>query len=119
MGLFDLFGSRAPAGYRDITVGDFEGEHVGARLVDVREPDEFVEAHIKNSELVPLSGLMNSCGDWDRNQPYILICRSGNRSGTAAQMMAQKGFTNLMNLAGGMIAWQRAGYEIEKGAPKK
>lgn len=119
MGLFDLFGGRASAGYRDITVGDFGAEHVGARLVDVREPGEFVEAHIKDSELVPLSSLMSAARDWDRNVPYILICRSGNRSGTAAQMMAQQGFTNLMNLAGGMIAWQRAGYEIETGPPRK
>jgi rhodanese-related sulfurtransferase len=44
----------------------------------------------------------------------VMICRSGNRSGRAAQALASIGFSRVMNLTGGMLAWNAAGLPIEK-----
>jgi rhodanese-related sulfurtransferase len=43
-----------------------------------------------------------------------LICRSGNRSGKAAALLASKGFKDLVNMAGGMLQWNALGLPIEK-----
>ncbi|MDP2316406.1 MAG: rhodanese-like domain-containing protein [Pseudomonadota bacterium] len=96
-----------PAGYRDVPpLGAIH--HLGdVRLIDVREPDEFVGplGHIPGAELVPLSTVADLAAGWDRDQPVLLICRSGARSARAATALAGLGFGNVFNLVGGMIAW--------------
>ena len=47
------------------------------------------------------------------DKPIVCICRSGNRSTTACDLLARQGFTQLRNVRGGMIAWARVGYPIE------
>ncbi len=76
------------------------------RRIDVREPDEYTGplGHLPGAELVPLATLEAASATWPREAPLLLICRSGGRSATAAQALAQRGFTRLYNLAGGMLA---------------
>ena len=78
----------------------------GVRRIDVREPHEFDGelGHLPGAELVPLGTIENACEGWPREQPLLLICRSGNRSMKAAEKLAQRGFRRLYNLAGGMLA---------------
>jgi rhodanese-related sulfurtransferase len=96
-----------PAGYRDLPpLGALH--HLGElRLVDVREPDEFIGplGHVPGAELVPLLTIAAAVADWDRDAPVLLICRSGGRSARAATVLAGMGFRNLFNLVGGMLAW--------------
>lgn len=96
-----------PAGFRDISpLGALH--HLGdLRLVDVREPDEYVGplGHIPGAELVPVSTVTTVAADWDRVAPLLLICRSGARSARAGAALSQMGFANLYNLVGGMLAW--------------
>ncbi len=77
-------------------------------LIDVREPHENAEFNI-GGKLLPL-GKIQSLQIEDiedlKNEEVILYCRSGNRSGMAAQMLDLAGFTNTKNLAGGMLAWR-------------
>jgi rhodanese-related sulfurtransferase len=115
MGLFDMFKGGGEQAWREITVDQLEAERDGARVVDVREPAEFVAGHVAGSELVPLSTVLQAAESWDRNQRVLLVCRSGNRSGTAASWLKQRGFADPVNVLGGMIAWERAGYPIETG----
>lgn len=77
------------------------------RLVDVREPHEYTGplSHIDGSELVPLRGLMDNAGSWEKSQPILLICRSGRRSARAAEALMDQGFEHCTNLLGGMIRW--------------
>jgi rhodanese-related sulfurtransferase len=87
----------------------------GARVVDVREPDEFVAGHIAGAELVPLGGIERAAKTWNREQEIVVVCRSGGRSGRAAKILTDLGFTRILNMAGGMLAWNDAGLPITKG----
>ena len=77
-------------------------------LVDVREPHEHTDFNI-GGILLPLGQVqalqIDAIEDMKNEQVYI-YCRSGNRSGQACMMLETMGFTNLVNVTGGMLAWQ-------------
>ena len=100
-----------PAGYREISPLAAQ-HHLGdLRVIDVREPDEFVGplGHVPGAELVPLATLAGAAAGWRRDKPLLLICRSGGRSSRAAILLAGMGFRQLFNLAGGMLVWDANG----------
>ena len=84
-------------------------------IVDIREQSEFDKFHIKNSLFVPRGILETACEDeYDdalpalvngRDKEIIVICRSGNRSVLATQMMMQLGFTNVSSMKTGLRGW--------------
>jgi rhodanese-related sulfurtransferase len=77
-------------------------------LVDVREPNEYQEFNI-GAKLVPLGKIQSMQADeLDdlKDEEVILHCRSGKRSATAAMFLETMGFTNTVNVEGGMLAWQ-------------
>jgi rhodanese-related sulfurtransferase len=77
-------------------------------LIDVREPYENAEFNI-GGKLLPIGKIQTmQTEDIDdlKDEEVILYCRSGNRSGIAAMVLDQLGFTNTKNLTGGMLAWQ-------------
>ncbi len=78
------------------------------RIVDVREPNEFNNdlGHVQGSELVPLGTVASAAQSWIREAPLVLVCRSGGRSGKAALALQAMGFTRVVSLRGGMLAWQ-------------
>ena len=84
-------------------------------LVDIREQDEFKVAHIKGSLHVPRGILEASC-DWNyaetipalvkaRQQPVVVICRSGNRSALAVDTMQMMGYEHIFSLKTGLKGW--------------
>lgn len=78
-------------------------------LVDVREPHEHAEFNIGGT-LIPLGkiqGMQLEELEDLKQQEIICYCRSGNRSGQAAMILDQLGFTNTKNLIGGMLGWQQ------------
>lgn len=83
-------------------------------LLDVREPQEYREGHISGARLIPLGELGKRLGELPRDREILVICRSGNRSGAATRQLLSAGF-RAVNLSGGMIGWQRAGYPIRRG----
>ncbi|MDE3185225.1 MAG: rhodanese-like domain-containing protein [Bacteroidota bacterium] len=77
-------------------------------LVDVRQPEEIAEYNIGGVAL-PLGNIQNmQIEDIEdlKNKEVILYCRSGQRSGIAAMILEQMGFSNTKNLTGGMLAWR-------------
>ena len=77
-------------------------------LIDVREPDEFKEFNI-GGRLVPLGKIQSMQADeLDdlKNEELIVHCRSGKRSVTACLFLETMGFTNTVNVEGGVLAWQ-------------
>lgn len=88
----------------------------GAPILDVREPHEYAEVHAPGSLLVPLGQLASRANEFRtfENKPIILICRSGQRSSAAAEMLAQQGFKVVYNVQGGIIAWEKAGLPVER-----
>jgi sulfate permease, SulP family len=78
-------------------------------LIDVREPREFHRGHIPDAELISLPELLADGTNLPREEPIVLICRSGRRSQRAAHVLQSRGFTNISMLEGGMLAWEAAG----------
>lgn len=105
-----------PAGYKDVSPAEVTLPPAGFRIIDVREPDEYVGelGHIAGAELVPLATVTAKASSWNKDEPILCVCRSGGRSGNAAQALGRLGFGKAMNLVGGMLAWNAAGLPIEK-----
>ena len=77
-------------------------------MVDVREPHEHTEFNI-GGLLLPLGKVQTMQTDEIdelKNETIYLYCRSGNRSGQACLILETMGFKNLVNVSGGMLAWQ-------------
>lgn len=65
----------------------------GALILDVRTPDEYRQGHVKGSLNIPLDRLPQSLMELDKQRPIITCCRSGMRSGSAASLLSENGFT--------------------------
>jgi adenylyltransferase/sulfurtransferase len=76
-------------------------------LLDVREPEEYARGHLPGTTLLPLSNLPKGVATIPRHHSVVVYCQSGRRSEQAVeQLRAQYGFSNLLSLEGGMIAWE-------------
>jgi phage shock protein E len=83
-------------------------------LIDVREDWEYAEGHIPGAVLIPFDQIPDRFAEIPQDKTVIAVCRSGNRSSQAISFLSQRGFNNVHNMQGGMLAWDQAGYEIEK-----
>ena len=88
------------------------------QLIDVREPDEWEAGRIEGARHIPLGELGNRLGEIDRGRPVVAVCRSGSRSGKAADALRARGY-DAENLDGGMQAWEQAGlpFSAPDGGP--
>lgn len=113
--LFDA-ASETPQGYRELEPSQLPERIVGVRIIDVREPAEFTGelGHIPGAELVPLSTVSNASAGWARDADLLVVCRSGGRSSRAAQLLSALGFRRVINLFGGMMAYNEAGLPISR-----
>ena len=84
-------------------------------FVDCREQEEWDEAHIKGATLLPLSELQVKYEAVlpNKNIPVVIQCRSGKRSMNACMFLLSKGYSDLVNVEGGILAWNEAGYPVE------
>jgi len=90
----------------------------GIQLLDVRRPAEYEEEHIKGSTLAnweDKADFEKHTQHLDKNKPVYVYCRSGKRSGAAADFLSENGFTNVINLEGGILEWKQEGKEVETG----
>jgi rhodanese-related sulfurtransferase len=115
--LWSLFGNR----FRGIKEVDSAAalqliNHKNAVVLDVREPNEYEAGHVLNSKLIPLGKLKERMGELEKHkdQPIVVVCRSGNRSGTACFLLGKQGFAQVYNLAGGVQTWQKNKLPLEK-----
>jgi rhodanese-related sulfurtransferase len=94
-----------------------ELQQKGGLLLDVRQPDEYVEGHAPDSKLVPLARIKSRMAELTpyKDKPVAVICRSGRRSGLAVTQLREAGFTQVQNVDGGMLAWEKAGLPINQG----
>lgn len=85
------------------------------QIIDVREPHEYDICNL-GGVLIPLSTIPESFSQIDRTKQVIVHCRSGARSGQAVAWLEKNhGFTNLLNLKGGILAWSS---EVDPDFPK-
>lgn len=92
----------------------------GPRLIDVRTPAEFETAHIPGAYNVPLDLLQEHRDEIAEHldENIVLICRSGQRAGTAGLTLRDAGLPNVSILDGGMTAWQNQGFGVRRGAQR-
>jgi len=74
-------------------------------LLDVRQPGEYEAEHLPGAKLIPLPELGARLAELDADKPTMVYCAIGGRSRIAAQVLAAKGFREVMNLSGGIKAW--------------
>ncbi len=87
-----------------------------AVIIDVREPSEVAITRIPGAINIPLSQLKNRLVELGKYKQSRIItqCRTGRRSQEALKTLTSSGFTDVQNLEGGIVAWERAGLKIEK-----
>jgi rhodanese-related sulfurtransferase/rubrerythrin len=77
----------------------------GFTLLDVRQPGEYESEHLPGAKLIPLPELAGRLAELDADKPTMVYCAIGGRSRVAAQVLAAKGFREVLNLSGGIKAW--------------
>jgi rhodanese-related sulfurtransferase len=111
----------APAPTVDVhELRDLFESRSATRVLNVRPPAEFEAAHIAGSYNAPLD-VLSEHGDeiaTRLNEHVILVCRSGGRAAQAEQALQAEGMSMVRILAGGISAWQAAGFEVKRGEPR-
>lgn len=79
-----------------------QGEQV--HIIDVREPEEWTAGHIPGAKLIPLGFIPFRYTELDPDKEYVIVCRSGHRSGLACEQLQALGY-KAVNMAGGMLEW--------------
>jgi hydroxyacylglutathione hydrolase len=102
-------------GVKDVMPQDVLTQKNSLCLIDVRRPDEFEGelGHIAGSELLTLDFLPQKISELPADQTIVFICRSGNRSGQAAQFAQENGLKDVYNMKGGMLLWNELNLETE------
>ena len=85
-------------------------------LIDVRTPPEYDEARLAGARLIDLSSptFAEEIAALDRDLPYVIYCRTANRSASARQLMEELGFSDVADIDGGIVAWSAAGLPVER-----
>ncbi len=87
------------------------------QVLDVRTPEEYKEGFISGALLANWNDqttFQTEIVSLDKTQPVYIYCRSGKRSAAAQEWMLANGFKNVVNLEGGILAWNAAGLATEK-----
>jgi rhodanese-related sulfurtransferase len=100
---------------KEITVQELHELGSAARIIDVREPHEWAAGRIPYAELIVLATVPDHLEAFDADPTYV-ICHAGSRSAHACEFLAAQG-RDVVNVAGGMLAWGAAGFEITTGTP--
>ena len=93
---------------KQMTVKEVEtllNEGKNLNIIDVREVDEVAAGKIPGALNMPLRLVEFRMHELDKSKEYIIVCRSGGRSGRATQFLESYGF-NVINMTGGMLAWE-------------
>lgn len=102
---------------REISVDQaYELYQAGTFVLDVRAQEEWDEYHAPNTTLIPLDELESRLSELPADQDIVVVCRSGNRSQQARDILLNAGFS-ATSMAGGLKEWYAKGYPVE-GAPQ-
>jgi phage shock protein E len=80
-------------------------------ILDVRTPEEFAEGHLEGAIMIDFyeDDFADQIADLDPDVPYLVYCRSGNRSGQTAAIMEELGFADVSDVDGGIVSWFDSG----------
>jgi hydroxyacylglutathione hydrolase len=89
----------------------------GLLVLDVRQPSEWADGHIQEAQFITGAELPQRMEEVPRDQRVAVICGSGFRSSASWSLLRHHGYERVVNVIGGMTAWQSAGYEVERESP--
>jgi rhodanese-related sulfurtransferase len=83
-------------------------------VLDVRTPEEYAAGHLEGATLIDFyePGFAEQIAALDPGVPYVVYCRSGNRSGETTALMDELGFASVADVDGGILAWDAAGLPV-------
>lgn len=118
LGMAGCSSAASTDGFTDNNVTQFKDyiTEPGVQLVDVRTPEEYADGHIQGAVNINYydRNFLEECeADLDKSRPVAVYCRSGHRSGLAAEALTKAGF-KVTNLVGGILAWTAAGLPTTK-----
>ena len=87
----------------------------GAFLLDVRTQEEWNQSHVEGAVLIPLAQLAARSAELPADRDVLIICRSGNRSGQARDLLRNAGFDRTTSIGGGINAWIAKGLPVVTG----
>ena len=88
---------------------------LGAFFLDVREEDEYAQAHIAGTTLLPMSRFAADFeGALPKERQIVVHCRTGGRSANATAFLQQHGY-DAVNMGGGIVAWSEQGFDVSSG----
>ena len=103
---------------KTISVDEFKNkiETSPGTILDVRTPEEYSEGHLKNAQLnnVKDNNFEENLNAIPKDKPVYVYCRSGNRSKKAKAILEQSGYTEIYELDGGIMAWEKEENQIVK-----
>lgn len=88
----------------------------GLVVLDIRTADEFAQGHLAGATNIDFyaADFRDQLDRLDKTLPYVLYCRSGNRTGQTAPLMRELGFEEVYEIDGGIVAWFDAGQPVEQ-----
>ncbi len=99
--------------FKNVSVTDLKNASEPDKIIlDVRRQDEYDAGHVEGVVLIPVQELADRLDELPKDKPLYVICRSGNRSMIASEILEKAGFKDIRNVQGGILAWQRAGYPV-------
>ena len=99
----------------EIDIAEAARRHAaGVPVIDVREPDEYVDGHVPGAPLIPLATVPDRIGEVPADGEVLIICKAGGRSRSAAEVLRARGI-DAVNIAGGTMAWIEAGHRVVTG----
>lgn len=87
-------------------------------VVDVREADEFATVRLEGAALLPMSSFGDRHVELPKDRPLLVMCHLGGRSAAATAYLIRNGWSNAINVTGGIDAWERAGLPVRRGTPE-
>ena len=104
------------AGVKSMSAGEYMKMRDQAHtLVDVRTAGEWSAGHAPKAIHIPLSDIARRKSEIPQDKPVVVICASGNRSASAAALLARAGYKPVYNFSGGMGSWGGAGLPVRSG----
>jgi rhodanese-related sulfurtransferase len=106
--LWMMTGCSSENSYKNVSVNEAEKliAEEKVEVIDVRTQEEFASGHIPGAKSLPLQEIESRMDELDKEKAYLIVCRSGNRSAQASEMLVKEGFQHIYNMAGGMNEWK-------------